>query len=353
MKRLFYVWVLAVLTTVLCSAPISIAQSLTTAGPIQTGFVLVTPVQGDGQGISVSETFGQRVQGTLYQSSVLSSPLVTLTDLFVTVDPNTATDTGIAIVNPNNGAVNVTLSLTNQQGATIAVRNLSLGGLQQTSQFATQLFSGTPELNSTFSGLVFIRSDIPVSVMGLTFIGPSFTSLPVAAQLVPTNTINTAITSTPTTTVTTAITTVPAPVPTTISTIPTTITTVPSTFVGLLPTHPIGIGTTTVTTLSGQTTVVAAGTSISTIATTPTVATTNVNTITGTLTSSGSALLPQFATGGGWASQIVIANTSSAQQVVRVEIFNANGLPLQVPFSSQLSSVLIPPGGVVTFSTAN
>src|SRR5262249_11361562 len=134
-----------------------------------------------------------------------------------------------------------------------------------------------------------------------------------------------------------------------------------STFVGLPPSPPIGLGTTAVAvgTLPNQTTVVVAGTNnINTIATNPGVATTTISTATTTvnavasLTSTGGALLPQFATGGGWASQIVIANTSAIQQVVRVDIFSSTGLPLQVPFSSQLSSVLIPPGGVVTFSTA-
>jgi hypothetical protein len=67
----------------------------------------------------------------------------------------------------------------------------------------------------------------------------------------------------------------------------------------------------------------------------------------------GALLLPQFATGGGWATQIVIANTSTVPQVVRVDILNSNGARLALPFSSNLSSVLVPAGGVVTFSSTN
>src|SRR5262249_17890797 len=102
---------------------------------------------------------------------------------------------------------------------------------------------------------------------------------------------------------------------------------------------------TTVTTATGQTTVVAAGTTVGVVT-----ATTSPNTT--TIVGTGGALLPQFATGGGWASQIGIANTSAVQQVVNIQIFSATGATLLVPFSSQLSNVLIPPGGVVTFSTA-
>src|SRR3954467_7150415 len=102
MKRLFCTLVLAVLTVSLSFQPVFLAQSIGILSPIQTGFVVITPIQGVGQGLSVSETFGQTVGGSLFQASVLSSPPVTLTDIFVRVDPATQTDTGVAIVNPNN-----------------------------------------------------------------------------------------------------------------------------------------------------------------------------------------------------------------------------------------------------------
>jgi uncharacterized protein YndB with AHSA1/START domain len=54
---------------------------------------------------------------------------------------------------------------------------------------------------------------------------------------------------------------------------------------------------------------------------------------------------------GGWTSQITIANTSSVQQTVRVDFFNAFGAPMTLPFGSSISTVVIAPGGVVTLST--
>jgi hypothetical protein len=354
-----------IITSSLCVAPISISQS-TIVSPIQTGFVVVTPIQGNGQGISVSETFGQRVDGSLFQSSVLSSPTVTLTDVLVNVDPTTVTDTGIAIVNPNNGTATVTLSLTNQNGTTLDTRTITIGGLQQISRFATELFQGVPELASPFSGLMFISSDVAVSVMGLTFVGPSFTSLPVAAQLTPSNTMNAAISTTTGTAIsmatTNAVTTAAAVntansagvvLPSTITQIPSTVLGPPNTFVGLAPSQSI----TTVTTPVSTTTPVQATTitpAAVAVTTTPTVVATTVTSTqtTASVIVNGALLLPQIATGGGWVSQISIANTSNSTQVVRVDIFNSSGGRLVVPFSSNLSNVVIPPGGVVTFSTA-
>jgi len=62
----------------------------------------------------------------------------------------------------------------------------------------------------------------------------------------------------------------------------------------------------------------------------------------------GALLLPQVATGGGWVSQITIANTSPFPQTVRVDLFNAAGAPLSTPFGSTIPSVVIAPGGVAT-----
>jgi hypothetical protein len=58
-------------------------------------------------------------------------------------------------------------------------------------------------------------------------------------------------------------------------------------------------------------------------------------------------LLPQIATGGGWESTIAIANTSA----VEADFFNSQGGPLQLPFGSSVTGILVPAGGVVTLST--
>jgi hypothetical protein len=64
----------------------------------------------------------------------------------------------------------------------------------------------------------------------------------------------------------------------------------------------------------------------------------------------GALLLPQVATGGGWFSQITIANTSPFAQTVRVDFFNSGGAPMSLSFGSTAPSVVIAPGGVATLT---
>ncbi len=65
-------------------------------------------------------------------------------------------------------------------------------------------------------------------------------------------------------------------------------------------------------------------------------------------------ILPHFATGGGWASEIVLANTSATPLTVRVDIFGQNGSPLTVSLNDQTESsfqdLTIPAGGVVVLA---
>ncbi len=68
-------------------------------------------------------------------------------------------------------------------------------------------------------------------------------------------------------------------------------------------------------------------------------------------------ILPQFAAGGGWASEIVIANTSAAKITVRVDLFDPNGQPLVATLNGQTGSSFlnleIPAGGVITLAPRN
>lgn len=65
-------------------------------------------------------------------------------------------------------------------------------------------------------------------------------------------------------------------------------------------------------------------------------------------------LLPQFAVGGGWASEIVIVNTRSVSMTVRVDLFDPNGLPLTATLNnvsgSSFQNIVIPAGGVITLA---
>jgi hypothetical protein len=64
----------------------------------------------------------------------------------------------------------------------------------------------------------------------------------------------------------------------------------------------------------------------------------------------GAILLPQFAAGGGWATELVMINTSTSPMTVRVDLFKQDGSPLTTALNGQtLSSFVginIPAGGV-------
>src|SRR5215510_2843465 len=183
MKRLVYAVILAIFSASFSLSQVPLAQTPATTGPILTGFVVVTPQDGGGQGLSVSETFGQHINGSFFQSSVLPSPLVTLTNVVVNVDLNSGINTGIAMLNPNDATAAVSLALNSGQGVTVSARSINLGGRTQLPRFVTELFPGLAEFSQPFTGSLFISSETPISVMGLAFVGPSFTSLPVATQL--------------------------------------------------------------------------------------------------------------------------------------------------------------------------
>lgn len=65
----------------------------------------------------------------------------------------------------------------------------------------------------------------------------------------------------------------------------------------------------------------------------------------------GAVLLPQFAAGGGWATELVIVNSGTSDMSVRVDLFKQDGTLLSTamnnqPSASSFSSIVIPSGGV-------
>ena len=143
------------------------------AGPLRTGFAVVTPITGGRLAFSVTETFTEHFEGNLLQSSVQPSPLVTL---------------GIAILDPFDMPATVTLTLFNQKGVLIGARTVMVEARHQRSRFITELFAGVPELTEAFTGQLFINSNVPVAILALAFTGPFFTALP-STQLSGNNTL--------------------------------------------------------------------------------------------------------------------------------------------------------------------
>jgi hypothetical protein len=65
----------------------------------------------------------------------------------------------------------------------------------------------------------------------------------------------------------------------------------------------------------------------------------------------GAILLPQFVAGGGWASEIVIANTGTSSITVRVDLFKSDGSLLTTALNGQsansFTNLTVPAGGVI------
>ena len=65
-------------------------------------------------------------------------------------------------------------------------------------------------------------------------------------------------------------------------------------------------------------------------------------------------MLPQFAAGGGWASEVVIANTGAAALTVRLDLFQQDGTALTTTLNGQSGSsfknLTIPAGGVLVLA---
>jgi|GEM_PF-3277806 len=236
--------------------------------PVQVGYAIATPSSSP-SGLVVFETFGQKEGNATTQAGVLPANMTTDALLFVRSDNNLTRNLGVAITNPGSTDANLTLTLRRADGSIVTTKILLVLAMHQTSQFVTELFSGTPEVNNGFNGTLAITSDTPVAIVGLRFRGVNFSTLPVT-NLSPA---------------------MPVPL---IST---------------------GIG------------------------------------------GAGAVILPQFATGGGWETEIVIVNAGSSTLTVRVDLFKSDGTPLTTTLNGQSASsfmgLVIPAGGVLVLSPGN
>jgi hypothetical protein len=211
---------------------------------VQTGFAIVNPIIGTGDGLMLFEILTYRVADTNFGSTVWPSPFITSTALVVTSNMSDQ-NTGIVLVNPGTVPALLTLSLRNEQGSIVATSLRTLEPLRHVSQFVSELFAGQPNIAAT--GLLSIDSTSPIVVAGLLFQGPEFSFLPTTA--------------------------------------------------------------------------------------------------TGVFAFPGNLLIPQFAVGGGWSTQIVIANQTGLDQVVRINFHESSGRVI-----ASVPNVNIRAAGVVVIS---
>jgi hypothetical protein len=215
----------------------------------------------------VFEAFGfSRSASDTSQAGILPSSLTTDAVVFVNTSSRLTRNTGVAIVNPQNQTVPVTLTLRRDDGTQFATSvTTNVNAMQQISRFVSELFTGLP---ADLVGTLTVTAPSPIGVVGLRFRGLNFSTIPI------TNVSPAAV-----------------------------------------PSISAGVG------------------------------------------GPGAVLLPQFAIGGGWASEIVLANTSTASQTVRLDLFRSDSTPLATALNNQTSSSLtnltIPAGGVLVLAPRN
>ena len=257
MRKLFLA-----LSLMLALSAFSFAQE-----PIQVGWAVITPLSATTTGLIVFETFGfSRSATDTSQAGILPASLTTNAIVFVNFSSRLTRNTGVAIVNPQNQTIPVTLTLKRDDGTQFATSvTINVNATQQISRFVSELFTGLPV---DFLGTLTVTAPSPIGVVGLRFRGLNFSTIPITNVS-------------------------PAAVPTISS----------------------GIG------------------------------------------GPGAVLLPQFAVGGGWASEIVMENTATGSQTVRVDLFNSAGTPLVTSLNNQTSSsftnLIIPAGGVLVLAPRN
>jgi hypothetical protein len=236
-----------------------------TDGPIQSGYVIVTPSVST-LGFTVFESFGERRGTDVTQAGVLAADMTTNAMLFVTSSGRLSRNLAVAIANPGATDANVTLTLRNDLGVVIATKTVTVKGKNQIAEFITEMFTGVPAVPQEFTGSLAITSGTPVAAIGLRFRGQNFSTVPVTS-LSPSSSV-------------------PIVTP--------------------------GIG------------------------------------------GNGAVVLPQFATGGGWESEIVIANFGSTSLNVRVDIFKQDGGPLLANLNgltrSSITNITIPAFGIFILS---
>jgi hypothetical protein len=248
-----------------------------TSSRVQTGYAIITPESGNSAGLILTETLIHTTANGIVETTL--SPSSVLTNMAMTVNLGTLAQgtTGVAIVNPNAVAAKVQFAITDASGAQILAQTFTVLPHGQLSRFLNELFAGQLTAGMQSTGLLDIAADVPVAAVGLSFRDAGFTAQPLASLT----------SATPLTSFTSSIDPL-APA-------------VAQPIVGVLAVAP-------------------ASTSVG---------------------GSGSFIFPQVVNGGGWTTNISIANTSTAAQTVRIDFFDPVGIALQT-----VSGITIPSRGL-------
>jgi hypothetical protein len=264
--------IVVILIGLLCFSGAVLGQG---TSQIQVGYAVITPPLPGTTGIAATETIIQTRATDTLQVGVFPPNLATNVLLPVQVSASIGRTLGVAIANPNNASVNVTLTLRRSDGTQFTSTLIQVLARQQMAKLITEIFpppppggfSGQVAIPSEFTGTLAITSTSPVSILGLNFRGPNYSTI-LATDLAPAN-------------------------------------------------NPVPL-------------------------------------ISPTVGGAGALLFPQFVSGGGWSTEIVITNTNATSITVRLDLFTQAGAPFVVTLNGQTASsftnLVIPANGILVIA---
>ena len=152
---------------------------------LQVGYAVITPSVPATTGIVATETLVQMRAIDTLQVSVFPPNLTTNALLPVQVSTILGKTLGVAIANPNNIAANIILTLRRSDGTQFSVTTVSILARQQIAKLITELFpppapggfTTQVAIPSEFIGTLTITSSSPVSILGLNFRGPNYSTV--------------------------------------------------------------------------------------------------------------------------------------------------------------------------------
>jgi hypothetical protein len=153
-------------------------------GPVQAGFAIITPLAATAGSstITVFANFGTKNSGGSQQAGITPSSLTTSAVVLVSASGRLSRSLGVAIVNPDKGNTNVTMTLRDEYGTPLGTKAFVLEGHHQIAKLVTELYNG--EIPRDLTGTLSITSTSPVAVTGLRFRSGNITTLPIT-NLVP------------------------------------------------------------------------------------------------------------------------------------------------------------------------
>ena len=151
-------------------------------GDIKSGYLIITP-DAASDAPTVTFTYGTVSQGSVQsQAGIIPTAMATDASMFVEVIPSISRNIGVAIANPGNSVIAVTMTLRDENGFVLGSPvNIPVQAHQQVAKFVNELF-GADVIASGLRGSLRMQSPSPFAVTGLRFSGAVFSTLPVAVN---------------------------------------------------------------------------------------------------------------------------------------------------------------------------